>query len=116
MKAEESETYQRFATIMSWANKVRSMKVRTNADSPPRLRTLPGPSGPRGIGLCRTEHMFFEGDRILAFREMILSKDAAGRKTALAKILPMQRSDFEGIFEAMNGLPVNIRLIDPPPP
>jgi len=113
LKPEESETYSRFATIMGWANKVRSMRVRTNADSP-HDADVARAFGAEGIGLCRTEHMFFEGERILSVREMILSKDAAGRKAALAKLLPMQRSDFEGIFEAMNGLPVNIRLIDPP--
>jgi pyruvate,orthophosphate dikinase len=113
LKAEESETYQRFATIMGWANKYRTMKVRTNADTP-HDSDVARAFGAEGIGLCRTEHMFFEGERIIAVREMILSKDVDGRKAALAKLLPMQRKDFEGIFEAMNGLPVNIRLIDPP--
>ena len=113
MKAEESETYQRFARIMEWSNKYRAMKVRTNADTPNDSRVARA-FGAEGIGLCRTEHMFFEGERIIAVREMILSKDVEGRKKALAKLLPMQRADFEGIFEAMNGLPVNIRLIDPP--
>ncbi len=70
--------------------------------------------GAQGIGLCRTEHMFFEGDRIKAVREMILADDEAGRRKALAKLLPMQRGDFEGLFEAMNGLPVTVRLLDPP--
>ncbi|MDR0498317.1 MAG: pyruvate, phosphate dikinase [Holophagales bacterium] len=113
IKPDQSETYQRFATIMSWANKHRTMKVRTNADTP-NDSTVARAFGAEGIGLCRTEHMFFEGDRIIAVREMILANDVQGRKTALAKLLPMQRKDFEGIFEAMNGLPVNIRLIDPP--
>ena len=113
LKAEESETYQRFAKIMAWANKYRTMKVRTNADTPNDAKVAVA-FGAEGVGLCRTEHMFFEGERILAVREMILSKDVEGRKKALAKLLPMQRKDFEGIFEAMNGLPVNIRLIDPP--
>ncbi len=113
LKAEESETYQRFAQIMEWANKHRTMKVRTNADTP-NDSNVARAFGAEGIGLCRTEHMFFEGERIIAVREMILSKDVEGRKKALAKLLPMQRKDFEGIFEAMNGLPVNIRLIDPP--
>jgi len=113
IKAEQSETYQRFATIMSWANKHRTMKVRTNADTPHDSEVARA-FGAEGIGLCRTEHMFFEGDRIIAVREMILANDVQGRKVALAKLLPMQRKDFEGIFEAMNGLPVNIRLIDPP--
>lgn len=113
LKAEESETYQRFATIMNWANKYRTMKVRTNADTP-HDSNVARAFGAEGIGLCRTEHMFFEGERIIAVREMILAKDVEGRKAALAKLLPIQRKDFEGIFEAMNGLPVNIRLIDPP--
>ncbi len=113
IKPEQSETYQRFAMIMAWANKYRTMKVRTNADTP-HDSDVARAFGAEGIGLCRTEHMFFEGERIIAVREMILSKDVEGRKAALAKLLPMQRKDFEGIFEAMNGLPVNIRLIDPP--
>ncbi|MDR2561320.1 MAG: pyruvate, phosphate dikinase [Holophagales bacterium] len=113
IKPDQSETYQRFATIMSWANKYRTMKVRTNADTP-HDSAVARAFGAEGIGLCRTEHMFFEGERIIAVREMILAKDVNGRKAALAKLLPMQRKDFEGIFEAMNGLPVNIRLIDPP--
>jgi pyruvate,orthophosphate dikinase len=113
LKPEESETYQRFATIMGWANKYRTMKVRTNADTP-NDSNVARAFGAEGIGLCRTEHMFFEGERIIAVREMILAKDVAGRKAALAKLLPIQRKDFEGIFTAMNGLPVNIRLIDPP--
>jgi len=113
LKAEESETYQRFATILGWANKFRTMKVRTNADTP-HDSDVARAFGAEGIGLCRTEHMFFEGERIIAVREMILAKDLEGRKAALAKLLPIQRADFEGIFEAMNGLPVNVRLIDPP--
>jgi len=113
LDGSKSETYQRFATIMGWANKYRTMKVRTNADTPKDAGVAVA-FGAEGVGLCRTEHMFFEGERILAVREMILSKDVEGRKTALAKVLPMQRKDFEGIFEAMNGMPVNIRLIDPP--
>lgn len=113
LKPEQSETYQRFAQIMEWANKYRTMKVRTNADTPNDSKVARA-FGAEGIGLCRTEHMFFEGERIIAVREMILAKDLTGRKEALAKLLPIQRKDFEGIFEAMNGLPVNIRLIDPP--
>ena len=113
IKPESSETYGRFATIMGWANKHRTMKVRTNSDTP-HDSDVGRAFGAEGIGLCRTEHMFFEGERIVAVREMILARDLEGRKTALAKLLPMQRKDFEGIFEAMNGLPVNIRLIDPP--
>jgi pyruvate,orthophosphate dikinase len=87
--------------------------VRANADTPHDARTARG-FGAEGIGLCRTEHMFFEGDRIHAMREMIVARDEGGRRRALAKLLPMQRADFEGIFEAMAGLPVTIRLLDPP--
>jgi pyruvate,orthophosphate dikinase len=111
--ASESEIYQRFAQIMVWSNKYRRMKVRTNADTPHDAEVARA-FGAEGIGLCRTEHMFFEGERIIAVREMILAKDVEGRKAAIAKLLPMQRSDFEGIFTAMNGLPVTVRLLDPP--
>ena len=113
LKPEASETFGRFKMVMDWANKYRKMKVRTNADTPNDSHVARA-FGAEGIGLCRTEHMFFEGERIVAVREMILAKDVEGRKAALAKLLPMQRADFEGIFEAMNGLPVNVRLIDPP--
>jgi len=113
LKAEESELYQRFAKIMTWSRDAKRMKVRTNADTP-HDAAVARAFGAEGIGLCRTEHMFFEGDRIIAVREMILATDAEGRKKALAKLLPMQRDDFEGIFNAMDGLPVNIRLLDPP--
>lgn len=102
-----------FAELMKWADEVRTLKVRTNADTPAdaeNARKL----GAEGIGLCRTEHMFFEGNRIDAVREMILSEDEAGRRSALSKLLPMQKGDFEGIFEAMDGLPVTIRFLDPP--
>ncbi|MCC8170213.1 MAG: pyruvate, phosphate dikinase [Parabacteroides sp.] len=102
-----------FGEIMNICEKYTRMDVRTNADTP-RDATVARKFGAKGIGLCRTEHMFFEGDRIKAMREMILSKDTAGRKEALKKLLPMQRSDFEGIFEAMDGLGVTIRLLDPP--
>lgn len=102
-----------FGEIMDICEKYTRMDVRTNADTP-RDATVARKFGAKGIGLCRTEHMFFEGDRIKAMREMILSKDTAGRKEALKKLLPMQRSDFEGIFEAMDGLGVTIRLLDPP--
>ncbi len=102
-----------FGTIMGWADKVRKLNVRTNADTPKDSKVARG-FGAEGIGLCRTEHMFFEGDRIKAVREMILSEDLAGRKKALAKLLPMQKGDFIGIFQAMEGLPVTIRLLDPP--
>jgi pyruvate,orthophosphate dikinase len=102
-----------FNRLMKWADKIRHLRVRVNADTPAdahRGRDF----GAEGIGLCRTEHMFFEGERINAMREMILATDAAGRKKALARLLPMQRSDFEGIFRAMEGYPVTIRLLDPP--
>jgi len=102
-----------FSKVMRWADKYRRLDVRTNADSPAdakRARDF----GAQGIGLCRTEHMFFEGDRITAMREMILSETEKDRRKALKKLLPFQRKDFEGIFTAMKGLPVTIRLLDPP--
>ncbi|WP_417465011.1 pyruvate, phosphate dikinase [Kordiimonas sp.] len=102
-----------FGTLMTWADRYRKLKVRTNADTPHDTRTA-REFGAEGIGLCRTEHMFFEGERIVAVREMILAEDIAGRRSALAKLLPMQRSDFEEIFKIMRGLPVTIRLLDPP--
>ena len=102
-----------FAAIMNLAEKYTRVDVRTNADTP-RDAAVARKFGAKGIGLCRTEHMFFEGDRIKAMREMILSKDEEGRRHALDKLLPMQRGDFEGIFEAMDGLGVTIRLLDPP--
>ena len=102
-----------FAAIMNLAEKYTKVEVRTNADSP-RDAKVARKFGAKGIGLCRTEHMFFEGDRIKAMREMIIAKDEAGRRHALAKLLPMQRADFEGIFEAMDGFGVTIRLLDPP--
>ncbi len=103
-----------FTTLMNWVDKIRTLKVRTNADTPydaENARKL----GAEGIGLCRTEHMFFDSEeRILAIREMIIADDLESRKKALAKLLPFQTKDFEGIFKAMDGLPVTIRLIDPP--
>jgi len=102
-----------FGTLMSWADKIRKLNVRTNADTP-HDSVVARKFGAEGIGLCRTEHMFFEGDRINIVREMILSNDEAGRRKALKKLLPIQRSDFEGIFKAMKGLPVTVRLLDPP--
>ena len=113
LKAEDSETFGRFQMIMNWANKHRKLKVRTNADTP-HDSDVARAFGAEGIGLCRTEHMFFEGERIIAIRQFILAKDLEGRKAALAKLLPIQRADFEGIFTAMNGLPVTVRLLDPP--
>jgi pyruvate,orthophosphate dikinase len=102
-----------FAKLMEWADRIRRLKVRTNADTPTDARAA-REFGAEGIGLCRTEHMFFEADRIVAMREMILARDEAGRRAALAKILPMQRNDFVELFEIMSGLPVTIRLLDPP--
>ena len=102
-----------FATVMGWADSIRALKVRTNADTP-RDAANAVRLGAEGIGLTRTEHMFFDADRIPAMREMILSTDVEHRSAALAKLLPMQRSDFEGIFKAMEGRPVTIRLLDPP--
>jgi pyruvate, orthophosphate dikinase len=102
-----------FAQLMQWADQVRRMKVRTNAETPADARVARS-FGADGIGLCRTEHMFFEGDRIVAVREMILADDEAGRRHALAKLLPMQRADFHELFTIMSGLPVTIRLLDPP--
>ena len=109
----DAEISGNFGTIMGWADKFRTLKVRTNADTPAdakKAREL----GAEGIGLCRTEHMFFEADRIAAFREMICSDTAAEREVALAKILPYQQSDFEKIYEALEGMPVCIRFLDPP--
>jgi pyruvate,orthophosphate dikinase len=102
-----------FHTLMGWADEFRRLRVRTNADNPADAATARG-FGAEGIGLCRTEHMFFGDERIDAVREMILARNKAGRAVALAKLLPMQRSDFVGIFRAMDGLPVTIRLLDPP--
>jgi pyruvate,orthophosphate dikinase len=102
-----------FATLMEWADKFRTMGVRANADTPTDAKNARR-FGAEGIGLCRTEHMFFEGNRIIAVREMIMADDAEGRKKALAKLLPMQRGDFEELFRTMDGLPVTIRLLDPP--
>ncbi|WP_105985235.1 MULTISPECIES: pyruvate, phosphate dikinase [unclassified Brucella] len=102
-----------FGKLMEWADRARRMKVRANAETPADARTARS-FGADGIGLCRTEHMFFDGSRIVAMREMILSDTEEGRRLALAKLLPMQRSDFAELFEIMKGLPVTIRLLDPP--
>jgi pyruvate, orthophosphate dikinase len=102
-----------FATLMGWADEIRTMGVRANAETPLDARTARR-FGAEGIGLARTEHMFFEGDRITAVREMIMADDTAGRRAALAKLLPMQREDFSELFRIMAGLPVTIRLLDPP--
>jgi len=111
--AATAPLYQAFSRVLDWADEARRLRVRANADTPRDARIARG-FGAEGIGLCRTEHMFFEGDRIQTMREMIVARDEGGRRRALAKLLPMQRSDFEAIFEAMNGFPVNIRLLDPP--
>jgi pyruvate,orthophosphate dikinase len=113
LPAEKSGVFQSFARLMEWADEERILRVRTNADTPNDARAAVK-FGAEGIGLCRTEHMFFEGDRIDAMREMILSETPEERRRALSKLLPVQREDFEGIFEAMEGHPVNIRLLDPP--
>src|SRR6202522_1603812 len=102
-----------FATLMTWADSVRRMKVRANAETAADARAARS-FGAEGIGLCRTEHMFFDGERIVAVRQMILTDDEQGRRAALAKLLPMQRKDFAELFEIMSGLPVTIRLLDPP--
>jgi pyruvate,orthophosphate dikinase len=102
-----------FGTLMEWADKFRKLQVRTNADTPHDSEVARN-FGAQGIGLCRTEHMFFEGDRIIAVREMILADDETGRRKALEKLLPYQRDDFYGIFKAMHDLPVTIRTLDPP--
>jgi pyruvate, orthophosphate dikinase len=110
---QEPELSGEFSTLMGWADKVRRLKVRANADTPGDARAAMK-FGTEGIGLCRTEHMFFEADRIVAVREMILADDEDGRRAALAKLLPMQRGDFVELFVIMGGLPVTIRLLDPP--
>ena len=112
-RPEQAPTYLAFREVLEWADSSRRLRVRANADTPKDAR-IARAFGAEGIGLCRTEHMFFEGDRIHAVREMIVAHDEVGRRRALAKLLPMQRSDFEAIFEAMDGFPVNIRLLDPP--
>ena len=113
MSAAAAPLYRAFSRLLDWADETRRLRVRANADTPRDARVARG-FGAEGIGLCRTEHMFFEGDRIQTMREMIVARDEGGRRRALAKLLPMQRADFEAIFEAMNGYPVNIRLLDPP--
>jgi pyruvate,orthophosphate dikinase len=113
LPTEQPELTGDFARLMEWADDIRTLKVRTNADTPAdSIQAVK--FGAEGIGLTRTEHMFFEGDRITAVREMIVAKDEDARRVALDKLLPMQRSDFEGIFEAMGDRPVTIRLLDPP--
>ena len=111
--AKRSRTYKNFTQIMAWCAKASKMQVRTNADTPGQVKNAIA-FGATGVGLCRTEHMFFEGDRIDAVREMILADNEADRRKAVKKLLPYQRKDFEGIFKALNGLPGTIRLLDPP--
>jgi len=113
LNVKDPEMSGNFAELMSWADSFRKLKVRTNADTP-KDAEVAKKFGAEGIGLCRTEHMFFEGDRINAVREMILADDLEGRKKALAKLLPMQKQDFKGLFKVMSGFPVIIRLLDPP--
>ena len=113
IKTVDAQIAGTFGRVMAWADKYRTLKVRTNADTPAdakKAREL----GAEGIGLCRTEHMFFDAEKIVAMREMILSPDVEGRRKALAKLLPFQKADFKGIFKAMDGCPVNVRLLDPP--
>ncbi len=112
-RPEESQIYRYYAELMSWADEVRRLGVQTNADEPDQARIALA-FGAEGIGLCRTEHMFFEGDRISAVREMILAEDSEGRERALAQLLPMQKEDFKGIFQEMRERPVTIRTLDPP--
>ena len=111
--AQKSRTYQNFVKLMGWCSKATRLEVRTNADDPKQTANAVS-FGATGIGLTRTEHMFFEGDRIDAMREMIIAENTDDRKKALAKLLPYQREDFIGIFKALKGLPATIRLLDPP--
>ena len=113
LRPTNSYTYSLFKTVMSWADRHRSLKIRTNADTPAMARQAVS-FGAEGIGLCRTEHMFFDGDRINFMRQMILAVDEVQRRSALKKLLPFQKKDFVGLFKAMNGRPVTIRLLDPP--
>jgi pyruvate, orthophosphate dikinase len=112
-RAQKTEKYKNYVQLMKWCSQATRLQVRTNADNPEQTAQALA-FGAQGIGLTRTEHMFFEGDRIDAVREMILADTVEGRKKALAKILPYQRADFTGIFKALNGLPATIRLLDPP--
>ncbi len=113
LKAKDSYTYKMYDQVMKWADKHRKLGVRTNADSPEQAVSAIT-YGAQGIGLCRTEHMFFEGDRITLMRQMILASDEKERRKALKKLLPFQRKDFTGLFKAMGGRPVTVRLLDPP--
>jgi pyruvate,orthophosphate dikinase len=113
MKPEDSETYRNFDRLLKWADEIRTLGIRTNADTPNDARVAKL-FGAHGIGLCRTEHMFFADERILRVREMILARNEAGRRKALDEILPFQKADFEGIFRELDGMPVTVRLLDPP--
>jgi pyruvate, orthophosphate dikinase len=113
MKVEDSEVFRNFDRLLKWADEIRTLGIRTNADTPNDARVA-RLFGANGIGLCRTEHMFFAEDRILRVREMILARDEEGRRKALQKLLPFQRADFEGIFRELAGMPVTVRLLDPP--
>ena len=113
LDAKKSDAYSRYSKLMRWVDEFRTLGVRTNADTPQQVRNAVA-FGAEGIGLCRTEHMFFQGDRIDAMREMILARTSEDRASALAKLLPYQREDFIGIFEALKGLPATIRFLDPP--
>jgi pyruvate,orthophosphate dikinase len=113
MKPEDSEVYRNFDRLLKWADEIRTMAVRTNADTPQDARVA-RLFGAKGIGLCRTEHMFFAEERILRVREMILARNEQGRRRALEQLLPFQKADFEGIFRELAGMPVTVRLLDPP--
>jgi pyruvate,orthophosphate dikinase len=113
MTPEESETYRNFDRLLQWADEIRTLGIRTNADTPNDARVA-RLFGAHGIGLCRTEHMFFAEERILRVREMILARDEKGRRRALDELLPFQKGDFEGIFRELSGMPVTVRLLDPP--
>ncbi|MFN2442510.1 MAG: pyruvate, phosphate dikinase [Thermoanaerobaculia bacterium] len=113
MKPEDSQVYQHFKRLLEWADEIRTLGIRTNADTPGDARTA-RLFGAKGIGLCRTEHMFFQEDRILAVREMILARNEEGRREALERLLPFQKDDFAGIFRTLEGDPATIRLLDPP--
>src|SRR5207253_4282661 len=113
LDAQKSLTYREYAKLMSWTDEFRKLGIRTNADTPEQVANAVA-FGAEGIGLCRTEHMFFEGDRIDAMREMILAGTKEERSRAVAKLLPYQREDFHGIFKELKGLPATIRFLDPP--
>ena len=113
LNAKKSDTYQKFAQLITWADKFARLQVRTNADTPEQVENAIA-FGAQGVGLCRTEHMFFEGERIDAMRQMILADKIDDRAAALAKLLPYQREDFVGMFKALKGLPATIRFLDPP--